>query len=313
MQLGKPVRRTGLAAAAASLAALEFRASRSPVHAPTNRLPRPCRVLLPGLAAGCAAQCPRFRAGHAAADLGPPPEHGEPLLPVCARSSRGIQCSLRCRPPQQLPGRCLLLTVLCLSALQALDAAKGMLCLHVHNPPILHRDLKSPNLLVDAAWRVKVSDAVGGPLNTSACVLQAWAASLTAVEAHPPCQVCDFNLSKLLEESVRSSSAGGLLNPRWLVSCRLPPACDAPLCPAAGVGWMSSWLTEGGSSAASFNHVLSWLPGVAGARGADGSERHRRQRRFLLWNGEHGAACACLHLPGIRGQMATAPLALRLK
>ncbi|EFN52530.1 hypothetical protein CHLNCDRAFT_13628, partial [Chlorella variabilis] len=61
--------------------------------------------------------------------------------------------------------------------------AKGMLCLHVHNPPILHRDLKSPNLLVDAAWRVKV---------------------------------CDFNLSKLLEESVRSSSAGGLLNPRWL-------------------------------------------------------------------------------------------------
>ncbi|EFN52529.1 hypothetical protein CHLNCDRAFT_36848 [Chlorella variabilis] len=64
-----------------------------------------------------------------------------------------------------------------------LDAAKGMLCLHAHNPPILHRDLKSPNLLVDAAWRVKV---------------------------------CDFNLSKILEDSVRSSSAGGLLNPRWL-------------------------------------------------------------------------------------------------
>ncbi len=42
-------------------------------------------------------------------------------------------------------------------ALQALDAAKGMLYLHSRSPPILHRDLKSPNLLVDAHWRVKVS------------------------------------------------------------------------------------------------------------------------------------------------------------
>ncbi|KAL0036873.1 hypothetical protein WJX77_003215 [Trebouxia sp. C0004] len=40
----------------------------------------------------------------------------------------------------------------------ALDAAKGMLQLHSHKPPILHRDLKSPNLLVDKHWRVKVTD-----------------------------------------------------------------------------------------------------------------------------------------------------------
>lgn len=64
----------------------------------------------------------------------------------------------------------------------ALDAAKGMLYLHAHSPPIIHRDLKSPNLLVDKHWRVKVSD---------------------------------FNLSKLMEEgSVMSSMAA--TNPRWL-------------------------------------------------------------------------------------------------
>lgn len=38
----------------------------------------------------------------------------------------------------------------------ALDAATGMLHLHARTPPIIHRDLKSPNLLVDVHWRVKV-------------------------------------------------------------------------------------------------------------------------------------------------------------
>ena len=37
-----------------------------------------------------------------------------------------------------------------------LDAAKGMMYLHSSEPPIIHRDLKSPNLLVDKHWRVKV-------------------------------------------------------------------------------------------------------------------------------------------------------------
>lgn len=40
----------------------------------------------------------------------------------------------------------------------ALDAARGMNFLHQHNPIIMHRDLKSHNLLVDDAWRVKVAD-----------------------------------------------------------------------------------------------------------------------------------------------------------
>ena len=46
--------------------------------------------------------------------------------------------------------------------LQALDAAKGMLALHAHSPPIIHRDLKSPNLLVDKHWRVKVGGRLCG-------------------------------------------------------------------------------------------------------------------------------------------------------
>ncbi|KAM0001523.1 putative protein kinase TKL-CTR1-DRK-2 family [Helianthus debilis subsp. tardiflorus] len=37
----------------------------------------------------------------------------------------------------------------------ALDVAKGMNCLHTSVPTIVHRDLKSPNLLVDEDWNVK--------------------------------------------------------------------------------------------------------------------------------------------------------------
>ncbi|EEH53201.1 uncharacterized protein MICPUCDRAFT_5192, partial [Micromonas pusilla CCMP1545] len=40
----------------------------------------------------------------------------------------------------------------------ALDVAKGMHYLHSCTPIIVHRDLKSPNLLVDKHWSVKVCD-----------------------------------------------------------------------------------------------------------------------------------------------------------
>ena len=40
--------------------------------------------------------------------------------------------------------------------LMALDVARGMNYLHACKPPIMHRDLKSPNLLVDKDFTVKV-------------------------------------------------------------------------------------------------------------------------------------------------------------
>ena len=40
----------------------------------------------------------------------------------------------------------------------AIDAARGVNFLHTHSPVVVHRDLKSPNLLVDKSWTVKVAD-----------------------------------------------------------------------------------------------------------------------------------------------------------
>lgn len=66
----------------------------------------------------------------------------------------------------------------------ALNAALGMLYLHTRSPPIIHRDLKSPNLLLDDSWHVKVSD---------------------------------FNLSRFVEDHLGSrSSSAAATNPRWL-------------------------------------------------------------------------------------------------
>ena len=60
-----------------------------------------------------------------------------------------------------------------------------MLQLHSHKPPILHRDLKSPNMLVERHWRVKVTD---------------------------------FNLSRMVQTEGQNASVTSLLanNPRWL-------------------------------------------------------------------------------------------------
>ena len=47
-------------------------------------------------------------------------------------------------PPANLPDP---LLSLCRDRVQLLDAAKGMLYLHRRPSPIIHRDLKSPNLV----------------------------------------------------------------------------------------------------------------------------------------------------------------------
>ncbi|KAL4436097.1 hypothetical protein ABPG77_005545 [Micractinium sp. CCAP 211/92] len=64
----------------------------------------------------------------------------------------------------------------------AMGAARGMLVLHAATPPILHRDLKSPNILVDENWTAKISD---------------------------------FNLSKIMALDSKTSSLAAM-NPRWL-------------------------------------------------------------------------------------------------
>ncbi|EFN51230.1 hypothetical protein CHLNCDRAFT_10735, partial [Chlorella variabilis] len=40
----------------------------------------------------------------------------------------------------------------------AVSVARGMSYLHTRSPPLMHLDLKSPNILLDDRWRVKIAD-----------------------------------------------------------------------------------------------------------------------------------------------------------
>ena len=59
----------------------------------------------------------------------------------------------------------------------ALGVARGLAYLHAHRPPVLHRDVKSPNVLCDVGDRVKLCD-VGLARNAGAAATAA--AAMTA-------------------------------------------------------------------------------------------------------------------------------------
>ncbi|KAF7145092.1 hypothetical protein RHSIM_Rhsim04G0239200 [Rhododendron simsii] len=80
---------------------------------------------------------------------------------------------------------------------------RGMNYLHHCNPPIIHRDLKSSNLLVDKNWTVKVSPFTSYSFPTNNCS-QVFST-----------QVGDFGLSRLKHETFLTTKTGKG-TPQWM-------------------------------------------------------------------------------------------------
>ena len=117
----------------------------------------------------------------------------------------------------------------------ALEAAKGMLYLHSRAAVVLHRDLKSANLLVDKHWRVKVAD-----FNLSR-VMHASAVVSSVSATNPRCQF--FTPQEVMRPPVKRACAlhrRCSLKVGWqaaLVGCH-PPSRALPAAHRKhGCGW----------------------------------------------------------------------------
>ncbi len=78
------------------------------------------------------------------------------------------------------------------------DIASGMAYLHSHDPVIIHRDLKSLNILVTNAWVAKVSSCLRKVVYHTICLIQ-----LTTM------QITDFGLSRLSAEADKNNMMTG--------------------------------------------------------------------------------------------------------
>ena len=111
----------------------------------------------------------------------------------------------------------------------ASDIAAGMAHLHSRSPPLLHRDLRSPNILVDSSWRAKIAD---------------------------------LGLSKIAEEAMAASSTLVQVNPRWaapeIVAKGNPPTFASDVYSFGVVLWeLLTWDLPWGSSANAMD-VSAW-------------------------------------------------------
>ena len=91
-----------------------------------------------------------------------------------------------------------------------LDAAKGMMYLHSSDPPVIHRDLKSPNLLVDKHWKIKVHQT----------------APLRAAQRHAVTLVGFSNITTVMS---------------WLISCLQDDMLSHAICRLQFVCMSSLW------------------------------------------------------------------------
>ena len=106
------------------------------------------------------------------------------------------------------------------------DAASGMVYLHELSPPVLHRDLKSPNLLLTFEgidWKVKISDL--GLSREIVVAVEEEDEEVEVEEGHPGSNTSDNKsttinggtaLDDLDDNESISTQDCGLQNPRWL-------------------------------------------------------------------------------------------------
>ena len=123
----------------------------------------------------------------------------------------------------------------------ALDAATGMLYLHAESPPLIHRDLKSPNMLVDDNWRVKIADLgmskVFDEVAAAADICSALAiGTVLCTSLNQGYDSGDGGCTNLVKLGVHGDEKATLVKyNKWRVADHLEVAPDLPGAPVLGV------------------------------------------------------------------------------
>ena len=176
--------------------------------------------------------------------------------------------------------------------------------LYLHKRGIIHRDLKSPNLLVESTWKVKVGGDLGSSAqHSSHCCDSPALPALTSAPSFPgpsafcclqTAQVADFNLSKIVEDTGSGRSTVANMNPRWLVRRRCCAHADAHMHAVLMLLLVAAGARAPGVGALKLALCLPacppCLPPPAGTRDSQRRVRHHRQRRLLLGRRDVGAA-----------------------
>mmetsp|Transcript_6957 Transcript_6957/g.19628 ORF Transcript_6957/g.19628 Transcript_6957/m.19628 type:complete len:666 (+) Transcript_6957:957-2954(+) len=100
----------------------------------------------------------------------------------------------------------------------AMSVARGMAYLHCRSPPILHLDLKSANILVDNAWRVKLGD-----FGLSRIRINSFMSSAASSGGTPQWMAPEVLRSERYDEAADVYSFGVVL---WEVLTGMPPWAD---------------------------------------------------------------------------------------
>lgn len=153
----------------------------------------------------------------------------------------------------------------------ALDTSKGMAYLHHRNPAIIHRDLKSHNLLVDENWKVKVCDfglsriAAEGKDLMTACGTPCWTAPEVLRNSNYTTKADVYSFSIVLWELVTRQDPYPGMSPFQVIfivgsKCQrltIPNSCHIKLKNLIEICW-----SEDPQSRPSFNEIISYLEGL---------------------------------------------------